>query len=471
LTSPQFQHDFQARARGRSAASPLDRQPPQSSEAERAVLSAALCSQESLGEACQLLISEDFYAPKHRALFAAMERLLQKGEPPDAVTVAAELERFDQLELAGGPMFLAELLEFPSSAANLGYYAKIVRERARLRALIATAENAQRSAFESDAEADELLDAAQNELFQLSQRAAQRGYVPLKDLATETFQRIQDAYNSDEKYTGVRTGFKDLDDKTGGLQASDLIIIAGRPAMGKTSLALNLAYNAAQRYKTPVGVFSLEMSSEQLVMRLISSQGRLDNHKVRTGQLQASDWPRLTHVLGDLTNTPIYIDDTSGISLLELRAKARRMVQHHGVKMIVIDYMQLITVGGRIENRQQEISLISRSLKGMAKDLHVPVVALSQLSRAVESRSSGDHRPMLSDLRESGAIEQDADVVMFVYRQSVYEPENIDVANIAELIIGKQRNGPIGTVKLHFDNTFTLFSNLARQSTPREGRG
>lgn len=441
-----------------------DRVPPHSLDAERAVLSASLMSQESLGEASQLLHSEDFYAPKHQAIFGALERLMQKGEPPDPVTVATELERAGELELIGGPVVLAELIDLGSSAANLPYHARIVRERSRLRSLIHTSEGTQRQAFESAADADELLDSAQNELFQLSQRGEKRGYQPLKDLATHTFGRIQEAYTRKEKYTGVRTGFSDLDDKTGGLQSSDLIIVAGRPAMGKTSFALNLAYNAARRYDAPVGVFSLEMSAEQLVMRLISSQGRLDNHRVRTGQLQASDWPRLTQVLGELTNTSLFIDDTSGISLLELRAKARRMVQLHKVKMIIIDYLQLITVGGRIENRQQEISLISRSLKGMAKDLNVPVVALSQLSRAVESRASGDHRPMLSDLRESGAIEQDADVVMFVYRQSVYEPENPEVANIAELIIGKQRNGPIGTVKLHFDNTFTLFSNLAKQA-------
>jgi replicative DNA helicase len=447
---------------------PSDRMPPSALEAERAVLSAALRAQESLGEATEMLSAEDFYSPKHRAVFSALETLMQKGEPPDPVTVATELERAGELQGMGGPGFLAELLDVPSSAANLVYHARIVSEKSRLRAIIETSQHTEREAFDVAAEADDLLDAAQNELFQLSQKSERRGFAPLRDLATRTFQQIQEAYNKGDELTGMPTGFSDLDKMTGGLQPSDLLILAGRPAMGKTSFALNLAYNAASKSGKGVGVFSCEMSSEQLVMRLISSQGRLDNHRVRTGKLHASDWPRLTHVLGELTNTPIYIDDTSGISLTELRSKARRMVQLHGVGLIVIDYLQLLTLGGRTENRQQEISTISRSLKGMAKDLNVPVVALSQLSRAVESRTTGDHRPMLSDLRESGAIEQDADIVMFVYRQQVYEPDNPDVANIAELIIGKQRNGPIGTVKLHFDNTYTLFSSLAKSPPSRE---
>ena len=452
-------------ARDRNAL-PSDRTPPHALDAERAVLAAALVGQDALGEATGILKSEDFYVPRHRMIFAALEDLARRGTPPDVITVANELERNGQLEQIGGPVVLMELLDVPSSPANVSYHARIVQERSRLRSLIETSLNTQREAYEASQSADTILDAAQNELFQLSQSSERRGFYPLKVLATETFQKIQEAHQRQDEITGIPSGFSDLDALTGGLQRSDLIIIAGRPAMGKTSFALNMAFNAAYRYKHPVGIFSLEMSAEQLVMRLISSHGRLDNHKVRTGKFQSSEWPRLTQTLGELTNTPIFIDDTSGISLLELRSKARRMVQLHKVAMIVVDYLQLITVGGRIENRQQEISLISRSLKGMAKDLSIPVVALSQLSRQVESRGGEKHRPMLSDLRESGAIEQDADVVMFVYREEVYDRDNPDVANLAEIILGKQRNGPTGVAKLHFDNRFTLFSSLAKQ--PRQ---
>lgn len=443
-----------------------DRPAPHSHEAERAVLSACLRDQEAMGEATGLLGADDFHLPRHRAVFAACQQLMQRGDPVEAVGVAVELEKQGMLAEFGGPAFIDELLDVGSSPANVIYHAKVVAERSRLRQLIQISHDVARDAYDNATPADELLDHAQNEFFQLSQKTEARTYRPLKTLAGETFEQIQKAFHNKEKVTGVETGFTELDNITGGLQRSDLIIVAGRPAMGKTSFALNLAFNSAYKYKRPVGVFSLEMSSEQLCMRLISSQGRLDNHAVRTGKLRDTDWPRLTQALSDLTNTPMYIDDTSGISLLEIRSKARRMVMQHGVRLIVIDYLQLINAGGRVENRQQEISTISRSLKGLAKDLDVPIVALSQLSRAVESRSG--NRPMLSDLRESGAIEQDADIVMFVYRQEVYEPENPDVRNLAEIIIGKHRNGPIGTVRLQFDKMFTKFSNLA-QGHPAQG--
>jgi len=412
-----------------------------------------------MGEAAGLLTAEDFHAPRHQAVFGACTTLAARGEPVDAVAVAVELDKGGKLAEYGGPSFIDELLDVGSSPSNVLYHARVVQERSRLRQLIKVSHEVGREAFDGSTPADTLLDDAQQKLFELSEKTEANKYRALRDLAGETFEQIQQAFLNKDKITGVRTGFKDLDEKTGGLQRSDLVILAGRPAMGKTSLALNLAFNAAHHFEAPVGVFSLEMSAEQLCMRLISCEGRLNNHDVRTGKLKETDWPRLTQALSNLTNTPLYIDDTSSISLLELRSKARRMVQVHGVKMIVIDYLQLINAGGRIENRQQEISTISRSLKGLAKDLDVPVVALSQLSRAVESRTG--NRPMLSDLRESGAIEQDADLVMFVYRQEVYEPENPDVHNIAELIIGKHRNGSIGTVKLYFDKQFTKFTNLA----------
>lgn len=447
---------------------PTDRPAPHSLDAERAVLSACLRDETAMGEAIGLLAADDFHHPRHRAVFAAIQQLMQHGEPVEPVSIAVEMDRQGLLAEFGGPGFIEDLLDVGSSPANLGFHARAVAERARLRRLIEISHEVSRDAFDGTTPADELLDHAQNELFQLAQVAERRSFVPLKQLASETFQQIQEAAQSKEEFTGVPSGFIGLDKITGGMQRSDLIIIAGRPAMGKTSLALNLAYNAARNYQQPVGLFSLEMSSEQLCMRLISSQGRLDNHLLRTGKLKATDWPKLTQALNDLTKTPMFIDDTSSISLLELRSKARRMVQSHGCKMIVIDYMQLVNAGSRIENRQQEISLISRSLKGLAKDLNIPIIALSQLSRAVESRTG--NRPMLSDLRESGAIEQDADIVMFVYRQEVYEPDNADVRNLAEIIIGKHRNGQIGTVRLQFDRQFTKFSNLA-QDHPSHAMG
>jgi replicative DNA helicase len=438
---------------------PNDRPAPHSVEAERAVLSACLRDETAMGEAVGLLAADDFHHPRHRAVFAAIQQLMQSGEPVEPVSVAVEMDKQGLLAEFGGPGFIEDLLDVGSSPANLRYHAKIVAERARLRQLIEVCHDVSRDAYEGVTGADDLLDHAQNELFQLSRTSENRDYVALKNLAGETFQQIQEAAQSKEEFTGVPTDFTGLDKLTGGLQRSDLIIVAGRPAMGKTSFALNLAYNAARKHQIPVGLFSLEMSSEQLCMRLISSQGRLDNHLVRTGRLKPTDWPRLTQALNDLTQTPLYIDDTSAISLLELRSKARRMVQVHGCRMILVDYMQLINAGAKIENRQQEISLISRSLKGLAKDLKIPVIALSQLSRAVESRTG--NRPMLSDLRESGAIEQDADIVMFVYRQEVYEPDNPDVRNLAEIIVGKHRNGQIGTIRLQFDRQYTRFSNLA----------
>jgi len=420
-----------------------------------------------MGEAAGLLTAADFHAPRHRAVFKCCEGLTARGEPIDAVAVAVELDKMGVLAEYGGPSFVDELLDVGSSPANVLYHARVVSERARLRELIRVSHEVSREAYDVATPADTLLDRAQQELFELSSKTEARSFRPLKELAGETFEHIQKAFQNKDKITGVQTGFADLDRMTGGLQRSDLIIVAGRPAMGKTSFALNLAFNAAHQFDAPVGVFSLEMSSEQLCMRLISSEGRLDNHAVRTGKLRETDWPRLTQALSNLTNTSLYIDDTSSISLLELRSKARRMVQYHGVKLLVVDYLQLINAGSRIENRQQEISTISRSLKGLAKDLDVPVVALSQLSRAVESRTG--NRPMLSDLRESGAIEQDADLVMFVYRQEVYEPENPDVQNIAELILGKHRNGSIGTVKLFFDRQYTRFSNLAADPSAHAG--
>jgi replicative DNA helicase len=447
----------------RAAMLPSDRTPPQAIDAERAVLSAALQSPDSLGTSMEILKPDDFYVPRHRAVYEAMISLSERGEPTDLITLADHLEKSGELEKIGGPAELDAMLDVAASPANVSYHARIVRQRSLLREIILVSHSTAKEAYEGADGAEDILDRAQSDLFSLAQAAEKKGFRPLKELANLTFQHIQEAYQRGGELTGVPTGFTDLDKLTGGMQPSDLVILAGRPSMGKTAVALNLACNAAMG-GSPVGFFSLEMSSEQLVTRLISSIGGFDNHAIRTGRLKPTDWPRLTEALGRLTKLPVYIDDSSSITVLELRSKARRMAQLHGVKTIIVDYLQLMSSHGRVENRQQEISQISRSLKALAKDLDVTVLALSQLSRAVESRG-GDHRPMLSDLRESGAIEQDADMVVFVYRQEYYEQDNPEVANLAELIIAKQRNGPIGTVKLHFDRRFTRFSNLSRDNT------
>ncbi len=468
MTQPRMQSLSSSAA---ETALPSDRTPPQSIEAERAVLSACLQSADALSESMEILRPDDFYVPRHRAVYDAMIALSEGGEPADLITLADHLEKRGELEKVGGPAGLDAMLDVAASPANVSYHARIVRQRSLLREIIAISHATAREAFESSEDAEDILDRAQNELFTLAQHAEKKGYRALKELANLTFQHIQEAYQRGGELTGVPTGFRDLDKLTGGLQPSDLVILAGRPSMGKTAICLNIACNAAMAGH-PVGFFSLEMSAEQLVTRLISSIGGFDNHAIRTGRLKPNDWPRLTDALGKLTQLPVYIDDSSGITVLELRSKARRMVQNHKVEVIIVDYLQLMSSHGRSENRQQEISQISRALKALAKDLSVTVIALSQLSRAVESRG-GDHRPMLSDLRESGAIEQDADMVAFIYRQEYYEPDNPDVANLAELIIGKQRNGPIGTVNLHFDRRFTRFSNLASKEPPPEyaGRG
>jgi replicative DNA helicase len=346
------------------------------------------------------------------------------------------------------------------SAANVVHHAGIVREKAVLRRLISVSGVIAAEAYEGADEAAAILDRAQGKIFEVSEQSRSGGFESVESIVPGTFKSIEEAFQSGEDVTGLRTGFREMDRRTGGLQKGDLIIIAARPSMGKTSLALNLAYHVAVHERKPVGLFSLEMSREQLVMRMLGSSGSFNLHNLRRGKLRAEDWPRLTQACEQLSRAPIFIDDNSGISVLEMKAKARRLKQQHGLGLVVIDYLQLMSGGGRAENRQQEISQISRNLKGLAKDLGVPVVALSQLSRGVEAR--GDHKPMLSDLRESGAIEQDADVVMFIFREEVYKPDDESVQNMATVIIGKQRNGPIGQFDLHFHKEFTRFSDLAR---------
>ena len=455
---------------------PRDRQPPFNEEAEQAVLAAGFMDREAIGMVQEHIGFTDFYRLEHQLIFQAMGRLYMENQAIDPITVAdilkkggeeflgrekkKLLEDRDLLGAVGGMDFLIDLAGMLGSAANAVFHAGIVREKAVLRNLISVSTGIAAEAYAGEEDVAQILDRAQGRIYEISEDTRTDGFSGVDIIVPDTFKSIEEAFQNNDDVTGLRTGFSELDKKTGGLQPSDLLILAARPSMGKTSFALNLAYNVAVNEGVGVGVFSLEMSREQLVMRMLGSSGNFNLHNLRRGRLQAEDWPRLTAACEKLSQAPIYIDDTSGIGVLEMKAKARRLKQQHGLGLIVIDYLQLMTGGGRAENRQQEISVISRNLKGMAKDLNVPVLALSQLSRTVESR--GDHRPMLSDLRESGAIEQDADVVMFIFREEVYKPEDETLHNLASIIIGKQRNGPIGSCDLYFHKEFTKFADLAR---------
>lgn len=437
---------------------PGHRLPPQNLDAERAILGAVMLDRDALAVALEDVQLEDFYRREHREIFETMCRMYENDQAIDGITLAEELEREKQLERVGGADFLAHLLAITTTAANVSYHARIVREKAILRRLITTANEISVDALEGAEETDTILDTAQTKIYSIAETRQTQAFAAVKDVVPETFRRIEEAFRNKSDVTGLRTHFTDFDRMTAGLQKSDLLILAARPSMGKTTLALNLAYNVAVKENVPTAVFSLEMSKEQLVTRMLCSSGGFNNHDIRKGQVKPEEWPKLTEACSRLSSAPIFIDDSSGISVLEMKAKARRLKQQHGIGLIVIDYMQLMTAASKAENRQQEISFISRHLKGMAKDLDVPVMALSQLSRAVESR--GDHKPMLSDLRESGSIEQDADVVMFIFREEYYKPEDESVRNKATVIIGKQRNGPVGQFDLHFHKAFTRFADL-----------
>ncbi len=455
---------------------PRDRQPPFSEEAEQAVLGAAMMDKEAVGLAAEKIQYTDFYRREHQLVFRAMGLLYENDQAIDPITVADLLERSAEtfldkfefkkmkgvnlLELVGGMDFLIDLAGMMGTSANVLHHAAIVREKSMLRNLISVSSSIATEAHEAVDEAAQILDRAQGKIYDISEDTRSDGFSSVENIVPGTFKSIEEAFQNNDDVTGLRTGFAEMDRKTGGLQKSDLIVLAARPSMGKTSFALNMAYNVAVNEKVGVGIFSLEMAREQLVMRMLGSSGSFNLHNLRRGKLRAEDWPRLTQACENLSQAPIYIDDNSGISVLEMKSKARRLKQQHGLGLIIIDYLQLMTGGGRQENRQQEISTISRNLKGMAKDLDVPVIALSQLSRQVESRA--DHKPMLSDLRESGAIEQDADVVMFIFREEVYKPEDESLHNMSTIIIGKQRNGPIGQFDLHFHKEFTRFGDLAR---------
>ncbi len=438
--------------------------PPQSLEAEMSILGGILLENEAINRVLDILVPEDFYRESHRKIVKAMIELNEHREPCDLITLTTVLKKRGELEEVGGGAYLATLVDFVPTAANIAYYAKIVKEKAIARNLISAATEIVTDGYDEQSEIEQLLDKAQKTIFEISENRLKTPYFQLSAILKDTIKYIGELYEKKDHTTGVPTGFIDLDEKTAGFQRSDLVIIAGRPSMGKTAFALNIAQYASMyaEPRCPVAVFSLEMSKEQLVTRLLCSEARVDASRLRTGHLLEGEWEKVMHGAEKLFEAQLFIDDTPAISVLEMRAKARRLKAEHDIGMIVVDYLQLMRGGGAPESRQQEISEISRSLKALAKELSVPVVALSQLNRGLESRT--DKRPMMSDLRESGAIEQDADVIMFVYRDEVYNKDNPDVRGKAEIIIGKQRNGPIGTVNLTFLGEFTRFENHAVRS-------
>lgn len=435
------------------------RVPPYSLEAEQSVLGAMFLSQDALYVAVERLRPDDFYKDAHKNIFKTIAKLSENHEPVDLITAAEALRSENILEQIGGVTYLTTLTETVPTAANIEHYCNIVEEKAILRRLIKTSSDILAMAYENKGDVEEILDESERRIFEIVQKQRIENFYHIKDVLFSTFERIEELYNNEGGITGVPTGFPDLDEKTSGFQPSDLILIAARPSMGKTAFALNIAQNAAIRHQIPVAIFSLEMSKEQLVQRMLCSESNVDSHRLRTGRLREEDWPRLARAMGPLSEAPIFIDDTPGISSIELRAKARRLKAEDGLGMIIIDYLQLMSGRANSENRQQEISEISRSLKALARELNVPVVALSQLSRAPEMRA--DHRPILSDLRESGSQEQDSDLVAFLYRDDYYDPES-EKKNIAEIIIAKQRNGPTGTVELAWLPQFTKFASLEK---------
>jgi replicative DNA helicase len=438
--------------------------PPQSIEAEMSILGGILLENEAINRVLDILVPEDFYRESHRKIMRAMIELNDHREPCDLITLTMMLKKRGELDEVGGGAYLATLVDFVPTAANIAYYSRMVKEKAITRNLITAATEIVTDGYDEQTEIEELLDKAQKSIFEISENRIKTPYFPVNAILKDAIKYIGDLYEKKEQVTGVPTGFIDLDQKTAGFQRGDLIIIAGRPSMGKTAFALNIAQYASIHAAPPhpVVVFSLEMSKEQLVTRLLCSEARVDAGRLRTGHLQDGDWDKIMRGADKLFESKIFIDDTPAISVMEMRAKARRLKMEHGIGMVVVDYLQLMRGTGTPESRQQEISEISRSLKALAKELSVPVVALSQLNRGLESRT--DKRPIMSDLRESGAIEQDADVIMFVYRDEVYNKDNPDVKGRAEIIIGKQRNGPIGTVELTFLGEYTRFENYAVRS-------
>jgi replicative DNA helicase len=442
-----------------------DKIPPQALEVERTVLGSMLIDQVAADTAMSLLNEECFYATQNKHVFKCMATMSEKGVPIDVLTLANELKKRDLLDAVGSEPYLSELVSTVATSANVEHHCRILIEKSTLRLLITASGEITTECFSSGAEAPFVLDKAMEKVFGISESRIKNTFESLNDLLPRTFKDIE-SY-SKGGVQGVATGFKELDEMTSGLQKGDLIIVAGRPSMGKTAFCLSIALHASVVAKYPTAIFSLEMSKAQLAQRMLCGEARIDMHALRSGKLPQRDFPKLAIAAGPLAEAPMFIDDTPGITVLELRAKARRLKAKHKLALIIIDYLQLMDSSTRMENRQQEISQISRSLKGLAKELDVPVIALSQLSRAPEQRG-GDHRPQLSDLRESGAIEQDADVVMFVFREEFYAKDDPSKHGIAEIIIGKQRNGPIGTVQVAFVKQYARFENLS-SARPEEG--
>ncbi|HAJ32050.1 MAG TPA: replicative DNA helicase [Candidatus Atribacteria bacterium] len=443
----------------------LGRNPPQNISAEQAALGSMLLQEDAILHSVDILRPEDFYKKSHQIIFKCILELFEKSRGVDLVTLTEELNRINLLEEIGGVTYLTNLINSVPTAANIEHYVKIIEEKSILRNLINNATKIISMGYEEKEDAKILLDKAEHLIFEVSERNLGQSFVPIKEILQDSFEKIENLYHRDEFITGIPSGFNEFDDITTGFQPSELIVIAGRPGMGKTAFCMNIAQYIAVSKNIPVALFSLEMSKSQLVQRMLCSEARVDAHNLRKGRLAESDWPTLSMAAGRLASAPIFIDDTAGITCLEIKAKARRLKAQANLGLVIIDYLQLITSSGRVENRQQEISEISRSLKGLARELNVPLIAVSQLSRAVEQRT--ERKPRLSDLRESGAIEQDADLVVFLYREEYYKPKT-DRKGIAEVIISKQRNGPTGQIDLAFVKEYAKFENLAR--IPEEDR-
>ena len=437
----------------------LEKNLPHNLDAERSILGSIILENRALSMAQEILREEDFYRESHRKIYRVMGSLTERSAVIDLITLKNELQRAGDLDSVGGPAYISSLIDGVPRSSNVEHYARIVKEKAILRSLIDAGNRIIHLCYEGEGAADDLLDEAQKQIFAIAEGNLRSGFVPVRDVASPTLEYIDRLHERKELVTGVPTGYERLDELTSGLQNSDLIVLAARPSMGKTALALNIAQHVAIKAGRTVGVFSLEMAKEQLFLRMLCGQARVDAHRLRTGRLGKEEWTRLTLAFGELTEARIFIDDTPGLSIFEMRAKSRRLKAERGLDLVVVDYLQLMRGRSRYENRTQEVSDISRSLKGLAKELGVPVIALSQLSRAPE-QGGGDHRPQLSHLRESGAIEQDADVVLFIFREEVYRPAE-DNRGVAEVIIGKQRNGPSGDiVQLAFIKEYTRFENL-----------
>ncbi len=437
----------------------IQKLPPQNIDAEMAVLGAMLIDEKAISEALEVIDVNSFYRDEHKLIFSSIVSLFDTGKKVDILTVSEDLNKKRLLEKIGGAVYLTMLADFVPTSANVTHYAHIVKEKSILRSLVANATKIVESVYKEEEDVSVILDKAERLIFEISDKRIEGSYIHIKDIIKDGIELIESLYHKKSHITGIPTGFRDFDVKTAGLQNGDLIILAGRPSMGKSALAVNIAEYVGCEEKIPVGFFSLEMSKDQLMQRFLCSQAKVDVHKLRTGFLAPSEWPLLTSAAGRLSEAPIFIDDTPTLNIFELRAKARRLKAHHNIKLIIVDYLQMIRSMRKGESRQQEISEISRSLKALAKEVSVPLIAVSQLSRAVEARQ--DHRPQLSDLRESGAIEQDADVVVLLLREEYYTPtpEN---KGIAEVIIAKQRNGPTGSVYLGFIREYMKFVNLSK---------